>query len=168
MERVFLRPGIERKGTWNYGQQYIAWSVVETKSALKGAPDELSLYAVENYWTGTSCDLRRYTLRTDGFVSVNAPMDGGDLITKPLIFSGENLIINFSSSAAGEILVELQDERGIPIPGFTLENCPPVFGDSLERMVIWNKTSDLSSLEGKPVRIRFVLKDADLYSFQFK
>ena len=49
---AFLRPGIERKGTWNYGQQYIGWSVVETKSALEGAPNELSLYAVENYWTG--------------------------------------------------------------------------------------------------------------------
>jgi hypothetical protein len=141
---------------------------VETKSALEGAPAELSLYAVENYWTGTSSDLRRYTLRLDGFVSVSAPMDGGELITKSVIFSGKNLILNFSSSAAGDIRVELQDETGHPVPGFTLDDCPPVFGDSLERMVIWNNASDLSSLAGKPVRIRFVLKDADLYSFRFK
>jgi hypothetical protein len=165
---AFLRPGIERKGTWNYGQQYIAWSVVKTKSALEGAPDELSLYAVENYWTGTTCDLRRYTLRIDGFVSVYAPMDGGELRTKPVLFSGKNLIINFSSSAAGDIRVELQDEAGNPMPGFTLDECLPVFGDSLERMVIWSSGSDLSLLEGKPVRLRFILKDADLFSFQFK
>lgn len=165
---AFLRPGIERKGTWNYGHQYIGWSVVETKSALEGAPNELSLYAVEDYWTGTSCNLRRYTLRIDGFVSVNASMDGGELITKPLIFSGKNLMINFSSSAAGDVKVELQDENGDPIPGFTLGECPPVFGDSLERIVKWGKDSDLSSLAGKPVKLRFVLKDADLFSFRFE
>jgi hypothetical protein len=51
---AFLPPGIEREGTWNYGQQYIAWHLVETKSALEGAPNDLSLYAGENYWTGTS------------------------------------------------------------------------------------------------------------------
>lgn len=165
---AFLRPGIERKGTWNYGQQYIAWSVVETKSALEGAPNELSLYAVENYWTGTSCDLRRYTLRIDGFVSVNAPMSGGELITKPFIFKGEELILNFSSSAAGDISVEIQDMNSIPLPGYSLSDCPPIFGDTIERIVKWKSGSNLSSLEGKTIRLRFVLKDADLYSFQFK
>ncbi len=165
---AFLRPGIERKGTWNYGQQYMAWSVVETKSALEGAPNELSFYAVENYWTGTSCDLRRYTLRIDGFVSVNAPMSGGGLITKPLVFKGENLFLNFSSSAAGDIRVEIQDVNGNPLPGYSLDDCPPVFGDTLERMVKWKNDRNVAPLQGQPVRIKFVLKDADLYSFQFK
>jgi len=165
---AFLRPGIERKGTWNYGQQYIGWSVVETKSALEGAPNELSLYAVENYWTGTSCDLRRYTLRMDGFVSVSAPMSKGELITKPVIFKGEELILNFSSSAAGEIRIEIPDINGDPFPGYSLSDCPAIFGDTLEHIVNWKSGSNLSSLEGKTIRLRFVLKDADLYSFQFK
>jgi hypothetical protein len=104
----------------------------------------------------------------DGFVSASAPMEGGELITKRLIFSGKNLILNFSSGAAGDIRVELQDEAGNPLPGYTLEDCPPVFGDSLERKVIWNGGSDLSALEGIPVRIRFILKDADLFSYRFK
>ncbi len=167
-DEAFLRPGIERVGTWNYGQQYIAWSVVETKSALEGAPKELSLYAVENYWTGTSSDLRRYTLRIDGFVSVNAPMSGGELLTKPLTFKGNKLFLNFSSSAAGGIQVEIQDKNGKPLPGFTLEDSPPLFGDSIERIVTWKDGKDLSSLEGKTVRLRFLIKDADLFSFQFK
>ncbi len=165
---AFLRPGIERKGTWNYGQQYIGWSVVETSSALEGAPNELSLYAVENYWTGTSCDLRRYTLRIDGFVSVTAPMSGGELVTKPLIFKGKELVLNFSSSAAGEIRVQMEDIHGRPFPGYAFSDCPPVFGDTLERIVKWENGSDLSSLEGRTIRLRFLLKDADLYSFQFK
>lgn len=165
---AFLRPGIERKGTWNYGQQYIAWSAVETKSLLAGAPDELSLYAVESYWTENSSVLRRYTLRMDGFVSVSAPMKGGEVITKPLIFAGTNLVINFSSSAAGGIQVEVQDERGKPIPGFTLADCPAIFGDTIERTVHWQGGSDLSALAARVVRLRFALKDADLYSLRFR
>lgn len=164
---AFLRPGIEREGTWNYGQQYIAWSVVETSSALEGAPDELSLYAIESYWTGNSSTLRRYTIRKDGFVSLSAPMSGGEVITKPLVFSGENLFLNFSTSAAGSIQVEIQDASGNPIPGFSLNDCPPVFGDSLERKIVWNSTDNLSVLKGKQVRLRIRLKDADLFSFQF-
>jgi hypothetical protein len=62
---AFLRPGIERPGTWAYGDQYIGWSMVETKSADEGAPNEISFYASESYWTGNSSILRRYTLRLD-------------------------------------------------------------------------------------------------------
>jgi len=164
---AFLRPGIEREGTWSYGQQYIAWWPVQTKSSMAGAPPELSLYAVESYWTGTSSALRRYTLRIDGFVSVNASMAGGELVTKPLIFSGTKLVLNFSSSASGGIQVEIEDETGKPIPGFSLDECPPIFGDTLERTVSWQSGSDLSGLVGKSVRLRFLLKDADLYSLRF-
>ncbi|MCK5923924.1 MAG: hypothetical protein KAG66_23520, partial [Methylococcales bacterium] len=102
-EEAFLRPGIERKGSWAYGNQYIAWHVVETKSPFEEAPNELSLYSVDSYWTGMSSALRRYTLRLDGFVSVNAPMSGGSLLTKAITFKGKMLKLNFASSAAGGI-----------------------------------------------------------------
>jgi hypothetical protein len=164
---AFLRPGIERPGTWHYGQQYIGWHVVETKSALEGAPNELSLYAGENYWTGNSSELRRYTLRLDGFVSVNAPMTGGELVTKPFTFTGAALRLNLATSAAGDVRVEIQDARGKPLPGFTLADCPPVFGDAIERTVTWKNGGDLSALAGRPVRLRFVLKDADLFAMKF-
>ncbi|OHE80513.1 MAG: hypothetical protein A2107_04055 [Verrucomicrobia bacterium GWF2_62_7] len=164
---AFMRPGIERQGTWHYGHQYIAWHIVETKSALAGAPNELSLYAGENYWTGTSSELRRYTLRLDGFVSVSAPMTGGELVTKPFKFTGSKLTLNFATSAAGDVRVEIQDASGKPLPGFKLDDCPPIFGDAIERTVIWKNGSDVSALAGKPVRLRFVLKDADLFSMKF-
>lgn len=164
----FLRPGVERKGTWNYGHQFIGWSPVQTKSILEGAPDELSLYAVESYWTDTSDVLRRYTLRLDGFVSVQAPMSGGELIAKPIRFKGKGLWLNFATSAAGSIRVELQDAQGKPLPGYSIDECEELFGDTLDRSVKWKSKSDLTSLNGQPVRLRFVLKDADLYSFQFR
>jgi hypothetical protein len=164
---AFLRPGIERDGTWNYGHQYIAWHVVETKSALAGAPNELSLYAVESYWTGNSSALRRYTLRLDGFVSAAAPMSGGELVTRPITFAGQRLSLNFSSSAAGGVRVEIQDTAGKPLPGFAAADCDDVFGDALDRSVTWKGKTDVGALAGKPVRLRFVLKDADVYAFQF-
>jgi len=162
-QEAFMRPGIERPGTWNYGQQYTTWHPVETKSSLAGAPNELSLYATEDYWTGKGTKLRRYTLRLDGFVSVNAPMSGGELITKPLTFTGNKVTLNFATSAAGDIRVEIQDARGKPLPGFALDDCKPIFGDSVERAAI-----DVSSLASKTVRLRFVLRDADLYAIQFR
>ena len=164
---AFLRPGIERAGTWAYNNQQIGWQVVETKSALEGAPDELSLYATESYWTGSSSALRRYTLRLDGFVSVNAPMSGGEIITKLIRFKGTRLTLNFATSAAGGVRVEIQDVNGKALPGFALEDCPPLFGDTIERTVTWKNGGDVSSLAGKPVRLRFVLQDADVYAFQF-
>jgi hypothetical protein len=164
---AFLSPGIERDGTWNYGQQYLAWHAIETRSALEGAPPEISLYATESYWTGQSSALRRYTLRADGFVSVAAPMSGGELTTRPLTFTGDRLMLNFSTSAAGTIKVELQDPAGRPIPGFTLSECDDVFGDALDRAVTWKESSHVGSLAGKPVRLRVSLRDADLFALRF-
>jgi hypothetical protein len=164
---AFLRPGPERKSSWAYGNQYIAWHVVETASHLEGAPRELSLYASDSYWTGKSSRLRRYTLRLDGFVSAQAPYKGGEFVTKPIVFSGDKLQLNFASSAAGGIRVEIQNEDGQPIEGFSLKDCPAIFGDAIDRTVMWQNGTDVSSLAGKSVRLRFQLKDADLYAFQF-
>lgn len=165
---AFIRPGIEATGTWAYGNQYLGWGILETKSDREGAPNELSMYATESYWTGNSSVLRRYTLRMDGFVSVNAPASGGELITRPLIFNGNKLVLNFSTAAAGNIYVEIQDTDGNPLPGFSLLDCREIFGDTIEREVHWKNGTDVSTLEGKSVRLRFVLKDADLFSFRFQ
>ena len=167
-EEAFLRPGIERDGTWNYGHQCLAWHIVETASGLAGgAPSELSFYAVERYWSGQGSRLRRHTLRLDGFVSIYAPVAGGEILTRPLRFTGATLKLNFSSTAAGGILVEIQDETGRPIPGHALEDSQVVYGDALDRTVTWKHGADVSALQDRPVRLRFVLQDADLFALRF-
>jgi hypothetical protein len=165
---AFLRPGPQELGHWIYGDQYQNWGLVETNSDLPGAPNELSMYAVEGCWRGTADRLRRYTIRMDGFVSLQSPLSGGECVTRPLVFSGHKLVVNFASSAAGSLRVELQDADGKPFDGFGLEDCPEVFGDSLERVIVWKAGSDIHKLAGQPVRLRVALKDADLYSFQFR
>jgi len=165
---AFFPPGIERNGTWNYGQNFMAWYIVETKSADAGSPNELSFYGIESMWTGNSNELRRHTLRLDGFVSVQAPRAGGELLTKPFRFQGSRLTLNFATSAVGSVQVEIQSEDGRPLPGFTLADCEETYGDTVERPITWKKGTDVSSLAGRAVRLRFVLKDADLYAFQFQ
>jgi hypothetical protein len=165
----FIRPGLRPQDNWVYGDNYPAWGLVTTKSMFAGAPDELSIYVREGYWRGESTTLRRYTLRLDGFVSVQAPLSGGELVTKPLIFEGRELVLNFSASAAGSIRVELlRDQMDVPIEGFTLGDCVEVLGDDVERVVRWSGGHDLSRLSGIPVRLRIMLKDADLYSLRFR
>ena len=90
------------------------------------------------------------------------------MTTKPLVFSGKELILNFSTSAAGSIRVEIQNANGEHIEGFALADCPDIFGDAIERVVSWGTGSDVSQLAGKPVRLRFMLKDSDLYSLRFR
>lgn len=156
----FVRPGIGLEN-WVSRTNYPALNVVPT------GPNEISFYANQNYGQPTS-HLRRYSLRTDGFASINAPFSGGELITKPLTFSGKELTINFATSAAGGIRVELQRPTGEPLPGYALDDAVESIGNELDRVVRWKSGSDLSALAGQPLRIRFVMKDADLYALQFR
>lgn len=163
----FVRPGIQRPGSWFYGDSSVSWGVVETKSLLEGAPNELSFYVAEAARQPEGRRLRRYALRLDGFVSIEAPLSGGDFISKPLRFDGTKLALNFSTSAAGSIRVGLQDKDGKDIEGYTLADCHGVYGDDTSRVVAWKNGTDVSKLAGKPVRLRMNLKDANVFAFRF-
>ena len=164
---AFLRPGLRTRDNWFYGDNYQSWGLVETKSAIEDAPPEISIYVSEDSMQDHAARFRRHTLRIDGFVSVQSPLAGGEMVTKPLVFRGRRLAVNFSTSAAGGIRVEIQDASGRPLPGFALADCPEIFGDDLQRAVAWRQGPDVSTLAGKPVRLRFALRDADLYALQF-
>lgn len=171
---AFIRPGLDTKN-WGsgHGNNTPAWGVLDT------SPAEISVYWAENYgvdWIegqarkqpGRNPQLRRGTVRTDGFVSVNAPHAGGELTTKPLSFQGKKLIVNFATSAVGSLRVEILDAHGKPLPGFARADSPEIYGDEIERTATWKAGADLSPLTGQSVRLRFVMKDADLYSFRFE
>ncbi len=155
----FVRPGIG-SANWTTRTNYPALGVVQT------GPAEMSLY-VNRHYEQRSAHLERLTLRLDGFASVNAPLRGGDVTTKPLTFAGKQLELNYSTSAAGSIRVELLGREGKPIEGYSVGECRALIGDEVERVVTWNGSSDLSSLAGKPLQVRFHMQDADLFSFRF-
>lgn len=104
-------------------------------------------------------------LRQDGFVSADAGVEGGYLLTKPLIAGGSSLRIN-ADARHGRIQAELLDAAGKPIPGRELTSSIPFQGDALDAPLRWDSiTTD--ELAGRPIRIRFHLRNASLYSFRF-
>ena len=166
---AFLRPGLKLTGNWFYGDNYQNHGLVQTASHVNGAADEISVFAGESsHQADYTFRLRRYTLRIDGFVSVQGNLAGGEFVTRPIVFDGGELVLNFSSSAGSTIRVEVQNSLGYALPGFAMEQCHEIFGDDLERVVSWQGDGDLSALAGTPVRLRFELKDADLYSLRFR
>jgi len=156
---AFLRPGLGVEN-WVSRNNYPALNTVQT------GPDEISFYTLSNYGQpGTH--LRRYSLGLDRFASVSAGYAGGEMVTKPLVFSGSRLYLNYSTSAPGGVRVEVQDAAGRPVPGFALEDSAELVGDQIERAVRWKGAGDLAGLAGKPVRIRLALKDADVFALRF-
>ena len=156
---AFIRPGLEIEN-WRERGIYVGRGIVQT------SPSMISIYSRQHRYQPT-VHIRRYSLRTDGFVSMSAGYSGGEFTTKPFTFDGSDLELNYSTSAVGSMRVEVQDAEGHPQPGFTLDECPEMFADEIEGQVAWQGSGDVSGLAGKPVRLRFVLMDADLYAFKF-
>lgn len=91
-----------------------------------------------------------------------------ELNTKPFIFKGKELVINFSTLAAGSIRVEIPDDHGNALDGYSLSELPELYGDSIEQVVRFKAGSDIGQHSGKPVRLRFELKEADLFAIGFQ
>ena len=162
-ERTFMealikpRPGAAH---WSARCNYPVDGVVQT------GPEEMSLYVDEHYAQPIN-QVRRYSLRLDGFASVRAPHSGGEMLTRPLVFAGSALELNYATSAAGTLRVEIRDEQGAPIPGYALRDAVDVFGNRIAGRARWKRGDDVSALAGRPVQLRFVMRDADLYSMRF-
>jgi hypothetical protein len=144
--------------------------VTRSNYALRGlhptGDHEMSIW-VTRHNGQKSCHVRRFIFRTDGLVSIHAPFAGGEFVTRPLTFQGNSLVINYATSAVGALRVEVQDTMGRRMPGLAIKDCVEIIGDEIGGRVTWNSEADLSQLVGVPIRLRFVMKDADLYSFRF-
>ena len=113
-------------------------------------------------------------LRLDGFISVEASDEEGTLTTKPFKFKGNRLMIN-ADAGAGELAVEILEYRNLyrsidvtPMDGFTRAECVALKDNDVRHMVAWKHGSELRGLEGKTIKLKFYLRNAKLYSFQFR
>ena len=114
-------------------------------------------------------------LRRDGFVSLDAGDAGGTVITKPLRVNGENfgntlrLFVNARLAPEGELRATILDVSGLPLSErITLENCAPITGDQFSVEMTWADSGDLDSLADRDFRVRFWLRDGELFSFWFE
>lgn len=151
-KEAFIRPGLGPRG-WGNRANYITLNVVQTSDT------EMSMFMYGG---------AQYILRLDGFISVNAGFKPGEFITKPFVFAGEYLELNYSTAGAGEIRVEIQNADGSPITGVSLDDCQPLKGDAIGGDVLWKETESLSHLADKPIRLRFLMREADIYSLKFR
>ena len=112
-------------------------------------------------------------LRLDGFVSLDAAADGGVVTIRPVRLTGDTLCLN-AAAGAGEIRVEilkavrgeaLADEVDTPISPFLKDGCVPVAADGARQVVRWRGQPVLRALEDQPVRLRFHMRNAELFSF---
>jgi hypothetical protein len=158
-QEAWLRPGPDPLN-WTDRNNMVASGIVET------GPGEWSLYASEHY-RYPDHRLRRLTVRKQGFASIHADAKGGEFITPPLTFTGKKLLLNYATSASGSVQIEIQDASGQALPGFALTDMPELFGDEFESPATWKNGTSLAALSGKTVRLRIVMRDADLYALRF-
>ena len=106
-------------------------------------------------------------LRLDGFVSLKGGLEWGSVLTRPLVVDEKELRIN-TDSWRGRVLTEVLDASdGLPLEGFTKDDCIPAIIDSIDEPVRWRTHPDLSPLSGQKVRLRFHLWQAQLYAYWF-
>ncbi|MCC6586402.1 MAG: hypothetical protein IT168_06765 [Bryobacterales bacterium] len=110
----------------------------------------------------------RATLRLDGFVSADAAYEGGWFLTPAMRFTGSRLELNIDTGAGGWARIELLDETGKPMPGYTIDAADELNINSTRAVASWEGKSDLSALSGKPIRMRVKMRAAKLYAFQFR
>lgn len=110
-------------------------------------------------------------LRRDGFVSLrpNVGRKDGEIVTRPLTFSGRYLFVN-ADMGKGNLRAEVLDAAGCPIRGFSAAESSVVTGDRVKARIDWKNGQDLGSVANRTVRFRFLIKaeavDAgDLYAF---
>ena len=160
-DEACLTPGPEDGYNWEYGDCYPAVGLIETPGRFSDEP-ELSLLCESHHWADRPVELIRYVFRRDGFASYKATFKPQTLRTKPFLFEGSIMKINFRTSARGSVLVKFLDEYNNPIEGYV--SCEH-FGDTTTRIVDFDRP--LSALNGQVVRLEFVMSDAELYSMTF-
>lgn len=117
---------------------------------------------------GLLSGIGRAVMRLDGFVSADAGYDGGEIITPILRFSrGSRLELNVDTGGGGSVKVEVLDPYGKPVTGYAEREASWVCGNSVRMPVTWGANQDVGDIEGRPIKLRFIMRDCKLYAFQF-
>jgi len=114
------------------------------------------------------------TYPRDRYVSLSTGTYPAILYTKPMLLPAGGLQLNADASR-GEIRVEIaaapaqgiDDIHAAPaVEGFSFNDCAPAQADGVELPVRWRNRPDTADLRGRPVRLRFYVRNADLYGFR--
>lgn len=107
-------------------------------------------------------------LPLDRFICHRAGDTTGTITTKPFSLRGDILEVNVDAGS-GWLQVELLDEMGLGIPGFSGLGAKKYEAiDELRLRTEWQKGRSLNDLQGKTIKLRFKINNAKLYAFKFK
>ncbi|NQZ68271.1 MAG: hypothetical protein HRT89_09380 [Lentisphaeria bacterium] len=131
-----------------------------------------------------------YTQKRDRYVSLRTRHVAEVLVTKPLLVDGDRLQLNVDASR-GEVQVGIGIYESTPMlencetyahyvqwseckpqalrnlaEGFSISDCEPIHSNAIAHDVVFTDGADLSSLQGKTVRLFFRVTNADLYGFR--
>ena len=154
----FLTPGPETAENWLYGDCYFAYGMTDADE------HHYRLYMLERHGLPGGKPLASYRIRKDGFACIAAGHEPKTAVTKPLLFTGQELHLNFSTSAYGSIVAEVLEEDGTPIPGAVSFE---IYGDTTDRRVTLADGETFQRFAGRPVRLRFRMCEAELYAIWF-
>lgn len=167
----FIHPGVSPAFDSN--------SILPLKPILRG--DQIYIYYIgANYRTQQQFDvlgsrkaewsIGLATVPRDQFVSLeNKGRERGEVVTRTLRSSGSKLIVNMkvAGQLPGELKVEILDPAYFPVAGHSMKEADALARSGLDNVVTWNTNPDISRLAGKPVKLRFHLTNANLFSFRF-
>jgi hypothetical protein len=163
-EQATFIPYGRHKKDWDWG------SVYSFQPPLV-VDDEIRIYYLGHtgrHWASYHGDKRTSgiglaRLRLDGFVSINAAA-AGTMTTKKFVFIGDTLEVN-ANAKGGSIVVEALGADGKVIEGFSKTDCMPITTDNIQHVLKWKDKDDCHLIQARPIRLRFHLKKAKLYSF---
>ncbi|MCB1232699.1 MAG: hypothetical protein KDN19_20815 [Verrucomicrobiae bacterium] len=159
---VSMGPGFVRRGRELY-QYFVGWPHRHGHPSMWEKDMALREEWLQKDLGGIYCA----TQRVDGFVSMEAGYPGGSFTTKPLTFDGDRLLLNLHANGSGGVKVALLGESGEPLPGFGEDDCKWINLDEIDHEVKWKADPELAQHTGNSVRLRFTLRNAKVFAFQF-
>jgi len=100
-------------------------------------------------------------LRRDGFMSLDAGDQEGFVVTRPFTVPTGKLFVN-ANARHGSLRVDALDEQGQ-----VLARSAPVTADLPRAEIKWQQ-GDVSTWQGRPLRLRVTLRQASLYAYWFE
>lgn len=159
-----LSPG--PPGSWDCGCVFGGCGLVPLPNNRIGLP-YMGFHVPHKYPRNIPMGAIAYAWWPKGRLAALEAAESGSFSTLPLAFSGRRLLLNVQTLRVGQVLTEIADEKGQPLPGRSFSEADPITGDYFDVPVTWKGEADLGHETDQPVILRFRMRAAKLFAFEF-
>jgi len=159
-----------KSGAWDDGTLYTSTTMQVTEREMSVYYGAMNLPHGGNTTTQLQYGrIAKASWRRDGLISLyNDGDEIGTITTKTITFQGNQLKVNTKLNPGGTLKVEVLDQNGKAVDGYTLSQAKPIKKDQFAATVKWDSGADLSKLKGVEIKLRFYLDGGHLYSYWFE